>query len=167
MFDALIKVALILAIGFIAFVLLYTYNTRSEESYSEIDLKHAAYCSLYAREAVFINLMHGPSFTADTDVILGKAKEHYSQCLSILPALLPLPEKTGTLEQWLADIRDLVILKAGTQPAKEQPVADEETWKEQCRAEYKSWDEETGTVVRKGNPERVRCPCGGEVQCGQ
>jgi hypothetical protein len=100
------------------------------------------------------------------------AKKAYGQCLAILPTLMPLQEQGG-LEQWLADIRDLIILRSGTEPASEAPepaqtpassaLTDEE-WRAQCEAEYVSWNPDTGTVVRRGLGE-VRCPCGGEVDC--
>ena len=159
--------------AFVAFCAIHL-SARSAEQYSEISPKLGAYCSLYARQMVFIKVMHPvESITADSDVILGVAKQEYQDCLSVLPTLLPLPKELGSLNQWLADMREIIILRARTQgiePATEQPVVPvnlkEEEWKEQCRAEYVSWDEATGTVLRRGNPERVRCPCGGEVQCG-
>jgi hypothetical protein len=139
------------------------------EELSEIKVESAAYCALFSREMVRIDIMHGPSLTADTDYILARAKEHYAACLAILPTLLPLPEE-GSLKSWLADTRDLLILigrekfaDAGTEPAKENPSDAE--WRAQCAREYATWNEADGTVVRKGNPEPVRCPCGGEVIC--
>jgi len=144
------------------------------EELSEIGTKAAAYCALYSRESIRIQVMHPTkSITADTDVILELAKKEYAECLSILPNYLPLPAEIGSLKSWLADMRDLIILrnsKEGVAPAADKPegdTPDEEEWRAQCRAEYSTWEEETGTVVRRGNPERVRCPCGGEVTCGQ
>lgn len=144
------------------------------EELSEINKRDAAYCVLQAREMMWIRVMHNNErITADTDVVLQLAQKEYGDCLAVLPTLLPLPSEGGSIESWLADMRDLLILKAGTAPATEKPDApvsatlDDETWRAQCRAEYTTWEEETGTVVRRGNPERVRCPCGGVVTCGE
>lgn len=133
------------------------------EDLSEISVKSASYCALYSREMVFIEMMHGREVvTADTDYILDLAKRHYADCLAVLPALLPLPPE-GALKVWLADVRDLLVLTGsakvadvGTAPATEDPG--DAAWREACAAEYRTWNEADGTVVRNGNPERVRCP---------
>lgn len=149
-----------------------TVMARGEERLSEISPKLAAYCALYSREMTLINILHPTkAIDADTDVILEIAKGHYGDCLSVLPTLLPMPANLGDLKSWLADMRDVVLLRSrslGTEPAVEEKVVEgDEEWRAQCRAEYNSWEEETGTVVRRGSPQRVRCPCGGEVRCGE
>jgi len=173
---------LVAAIVLIA-VLIFAGPTKSEE-YSEINPKLAAYCSIYARESVFIQVMHPTtSITADTDVILAMAKKEYGECLSVLPTLLPLPAELGGFEQWLADIRDLLILKTGRKPAAERPLPtttsferfkptpvsatglDDATWRAQCAAEYRTWNPDTGTVIRGNGIGEVPCPCGKEVKC--
>jgi hypothetical protein len=160
-------------VGFWVGFIVAPCSTHAEEL-SEISVKNASYCALYSREAIFIDMMHGTEpVTADTDYILARAKVAYGECLSVLPTLLALPADTGSLKSWLADIRDLTILRSGTKPAAEKAakastpagLVDEVEWRRQCRAEYNTWDEETGTVIRRGNPERVKCPCGGEVVC--
>lgn len=165
-FDYLLAMAL----GAVGALALLQCTAKAEEL-SAISERSAAYCALYAREMVFIETMDGKGTTADTDYILADAKKHYGECISVLPTLLPLPQD---LRAWLADMRDMMLLvgrertaNVGTVPAKETPVNDEEEWRAQCRAEYNTWEEETGTVIRRGNPERVRCPCGGEVTCGE
>jgi hypothetical protein len=146
-------------------VMLLIRPAKSQEQLSEIDENLAAYCSLYSREVVFIRVMHPTThLTADTDYILDMAKREYGECLSVLPTLLPLPGEFGSLKSWLADIRDLVILRAGTKPANDPPepvstkLVDDVKWRNACANEYRTWDEETGTVIRNGNPDRVRCP---------
>jgi hypothetical protein len=160
-----ILLALLATLFFFFIVLLW--NAKAEEL-SEISVKNAAYCSLYSREMVFIEMMHSDKVvTADTDYILALAKQHYADCLAVVPTLLPLPEE-GSLKSWLADMRDLLVLtgkqrvvNVGTAPA----TIGKDDWREQCAREYRTWDDETGTVIRAGSPERVRCPCGGEVVC--
>lgn len=145
-------------------------EVRSEEL-SEIDNKLAAYCALYSREMLFIEVMHPTrSITADTDVILELAKKEYGDCLAVLPTLLPLPVELGSLKEWLADMRDLVILRAGRKPASDPPapanqLLDDVAWRAQCAAEYRTWNADTGTVVRGNGIGEVRCPCGSEVTC--
>jgi len=58
----------------------------------------------------------------------------YDECISVLPMRLPMPEPAGT------------VPATGT------------TWAEACAAKYKTWDASDGTVVRRGSPERVKCP---------
>lgn len=55
----------------------------------------------------------------------------YGDCIRVLPARLPV---------------------SGTVPATG------ETWAEACDREYRTWDAATGTVVRRGSPDRVECP---------
>jgi hypothetical protein len=157
-------------VGAIVILFVVLLNTAKAEELSEISVHNASFCSLYARQMVFTDMMHGKRPTADTDYILEVARKHYADCLAVLPALMPLPADTGSLKTWLADMRDLLVLTgservadAGTKPATEAP-SDEE-WRRQCRAEYATWDEATGTVIRRGSPDRQPCPCGKGVNC--
>lgn len=69
----------------------------------------------------------------------------YEDCIRVLPFRLPI---------------------SGTVPATDRVIAvSNEQWEAACAAEYRTWDPDTKTVVRRGSPERVRCPCGEEVQC--
>jgi len=133
-----------------------------------------AYCAVFAREAVRIDLMHTiPVSPQDVsnDYIEALAVQVFKQCVSVLPTLLPLPEKHRNLGSWIGDMRYMLeqrIEGAGTAPAADRPqasIASDEAWRQQCAATYRSWDEETGTVVRRGSHERVRCPCGDGVDC--
>lgn len=123
-----------------------------------------AYCSLYAREATRIDLMHTipvkPENVGD-EYIEQLAVQVFKQCVSVLPTLLPLPAEHRNLGTWVNDMRRMLIERAGTAPA----VANDDEWRAQCRTEYKTWDEATGTVVRSGSDARVPCPCGKEVTC--
>jgi hypothetical protein len=101
----------------------------------------------------------------------------------LLPTLLPLPAELGSFEQWLADTRDLIILKNGRTPATERPMPtttsferfkptpvsttglDDAIWRAQCAAEYRTWNPDTGTVIRGNGIGEVPCPCGKEVKC--
>lgn len=105
------------------------------ERFSHISAEHDAHCEKYAQAV---------SNIAKDDYI-NVITRAYGECISVLPFLLEIPKEPGTV------------------PATENPK--EEEWRRQCRAEYNTWDEETGTVIRRGNPERVRCPCMGEVVC--
>lgn len=140
-------------------------TTLSAEQLSEISIRSAAYCHLWSREMTRIEIQHPTrSITADTDVILGIAKQHYGECLAVLPTLVPLPEELGSLREWLADMRDLLILRAGTEPAtddptpSEKPSSGDEAWREACALNYRTWDPDSETVVRRGSSKRVRCP---------
>lgn len=64
----------------------------------------------------------------------------YGDCIRVLPTRLPMPEPQGTV------------------PATDKSNAAGETWSEACAREYRTWDEATGTVVRRGSPDRVECP---------
>ena len=127
-----------------------------------------AYCAIYSREAVRIDLMHTipvrPQDVSDS-YIEALAVQVFNQCVSILPTLLPLPEAHRNLDTWVNDMRYLITQRAGTVPAAAAP--DEGDWASACAAEYRSWDPASGTVVRHGSPERVPCPCGKEVECGK
>jgi hypothetical protein len=105
-------------------------------------------------------------------MILKKKAENLLVCRAM--EMKPQLEGDNSDEAWSLSVYQILIQKAqayadgvGVEPATEKPVAKgDDQWKEQCRVEYKTWDENTGTVVRRGSSERVRCPCGADVQCG-
>jgi hypothetical protein len=146
-----------------------TRPVRAEEL-SEIPAKLAAYCSLYSREMVLIQILHPTeSIVADTDVILELAKKEYGDCLAVLPTLLPLPAELGSLKSWLADMRDLLIERSGRKPATDpppdppeaaiDPPVGEAAWRQACAAKYRTWNPADETVIRpesKGGQQR--CP---------
>ena len=126
-----------------------------------------AYCSLYARESTRVDLMHTipvkPENVSD-EYIKALAVQVFKECVSVLPTLLPLPELHRDLDTWISDMRYLLVQRAGTVPAT-AAIPDDDLWRQQCEAQYRTWDPDTGTVVRAGSPDRVKCPCGGEVDC--
>jgi hypothetical protein len=123
---------------------------------------HLAFCALYSRESVRIDLMHSrPVGTVTDKYIESLAVQVFHQCMSILPTLLPLPEAHRNLDTWVADMRTLLVSRAGTEPA----MGGDDEWRDQCQRQYRTWDEATGTVIRAGSPARVRCPCGEGVTC--
>lgn len=130
------------------------------------------YCSLWAREQTMIDITSATDFTTLTSsqpqILKDKAK---NLLLCQAMDMKPLLEGDNSDEAWSLRVYRLLIVQAeayataqGTEPADEKPG--DEAWREQCRAEYRTWDEDTGTVVRRGSHERVRCPCGGDVACG-
>lgn len=117
-----------------------------------------AYCALYAREATRIDVMHTEPVKAyDRDYLEALSVVVFKQCVSILPTLLPLPDGHRNLDTWLDDMQAFMVANVGTEPAGEGDGGSEE-WRQACRQEYVTWSEEDGTVVRRGSPERVRCP---------
>ena len=120
---------------------------------------------MYAREATRIDIMHTAPVTASvTDAYIeALALKVFEECVSILPALLPLPEGHRDLDSWVKDMQRMLISRSGTEPAGDAPERAEgdegdEQWRAACAAAYLTWDADTETVIRNGNPERVRCP---------
>jgi hypothetical protein len=153
-------------IGFFAGLMCGLFSSQAETPSPGV-----SYCAIWAREAARIDIMHtAPVSAAVTDAYIeGLAVKLFSECVSVVPALLPLPEGHRDLGTWVKDMQRMLILQPGTEPAAEKPPAQgdaDDEWRAACAAEYQTWDEETGTVVRAGSPERVRCPCGKEVDCG-
>jgi len=137
-----------------------------------------AYCSVYAREQARIDIMHTLPVTpaeAQGKYPVELAVRIFRECVSVLPTLLPLTPEHRSLDSWHDDVQVMIrarLAEMGVQPAADPPAEasavaapDDEEWRRQCAAEYSTWDPDTGTVVRRGSPERVRCPCMGEVQC--
>jgi hypothetical protein len=147
-------------VGAIVLLFVVLLNTARAETPSP----GVAFCSLWARESARIDLMHSlpvnPATVTD-EYITALAVKLFKECVSVVPALLPLPPEHRSLQAWAEDMRALLISRAGTEPA----MSGDAEWRAQCAATYRTWDEETGTVIRAGNPARVRCPCGEEVVC--
>jgi hypothetical protein len=142
-------------------IILLALLLESEAQASDASL---AFCSLYARESARIELMHAIPVSPQTitdDYIEALAVKTFKECLSVLPTLLPLPEAHRNLTTWVADMKTLLVSRAGTEPA----MAGDAEWREACARTYRTWNEDTGMVIRKGSPEPVRCPCGTEVVC--
>jgi hypothetical protein len=150
-------------VGAIVILFVVLLNTAKAEQIEATPVQ-LAFCALYARESARIDLQHtlpvNPSTVSD-DYIRSLAVKVYGQCLSVLPTLLPLPSAHRDLGTWVADMKTLLVSRAGTEPA----MAGDAEWRAQCERQYFTWDEATGTVIRAGNPARVRCPCGEEIDC--
>jgi hypothetical protein len=126
------------------------------------------YCALYAREQARIDIMHTLPITpkeAGSGYPVALAVQIFKECISILPASLPLTPAHRNLDSWAEDMEIMIqarLTQVGGSPA---PEAEAPDYSAQCAAEYRTWDPETGTVIRKGSHERVPCPCGKEVDC--
>lgn len=155
----LITVYIFLAVVLALFVAVILLATKAKAADS------LAYCALYARVDTMDKLLHGPIDTrmASYDYIEKLAIDSFNECQSVIPAQLPLAPDYRALAPWIEDMQAIVLDRAGTSPAGQGVPG----WEEACAAEYISWDASTGTVVRRGSPERVRCPCGVEVVCGE
>ena len=131
--GTLILVMWVLALVIVAFVIVMIWLTSQAKAteYIQIDRTHIVYCDEYARRS--------------SRTMVGMTKA-YGDCIRVLPTRLPMPEEPGTVP---AGDR----LKNENKPGNSDPA-----WEEACAAEYVSWEPETGTVVRRGSPERVKCP---------
>lgn len=84
------------------------------------------------------NLTYCDTFARRSAVDMAGMNEAYGDCIRILPTRLPMPKEQGTV-----------------------PASDRKTdasWSAACEAEYRTWDAATGTVIRRGSPDRVECP---------
>lgn len=147
------------------------------------------YCNLWAREVVRVEAQTGSLFDmeirdseaagvvfyqtsdpamaeATPELLIARAASHQRDCKFLVEfETLPLPlNPHAQNDGWAKAVASLTLSRQGIMPAGEN-IGDNE-WRAACEAEYVSWDPETETVIRKGSPERVRCPCGSEVQCG-
>lgn len=94
---------------------------------------------------------------------------HRQICEAMIDIMPALPKvDAANNEAWARSIATLAGRFDGVEPAGDPPPPDpgSDEWRQACAAEYRTWDPDTGTVIRKGSPERVRCPCGDEVDCG-
>lgn len=168
---------LLIAIGIALFVLIRC---------TEVHAADQSYCALWARERVRIELMSTEDIDtrlADVDRIQDMAMRSYHHCLLQETEYLKLPQVPATFSAvWAENMRALIIDRAGTTIATTplttdgQPLtsgsprggtgAGSPAWRAACEKEYRTWDPETGTVIRRGSPKRVPCPCGEEVNCG-
>lgn len=121
-------------------MLIFGVKARSTE-YLLIDRDDVVYCDNYAKR----------SEQTVADIV-----QAYGDCIRVLPERLPMPVLQGSVP-------------AGDRPVEQNgnPGSSGPEWEAACAAEYRTWDADTGTVIRRGSPERVRCPCGGEVACGE
>jgi len=119
----------LLLLGGILLVVLSWASKSKAEEYSMVSDASKTYCYEYAQREV----------QRATDK-MGALVVAYSDCISVLPERLPLAELQGTA------------------PAADRPASNDDGWSEACEREYRSWDKATGTVVRRGSPDRVECP---------
>lgn len=120
------------------------------------------YCLLWAREATRLDYQNAAELVP-AEAIERNVVRRYHWCAlqeTGQRLLLPgRPEEHATAA-WSAFLAEAFAARlaarqaAGTAPADVGPSE----WVEACAAEYRTWDEATGTVVRRGSPERVRCP---------
>lgn len=92
--------------------------------------------SMIPRDAI----VHCDLFAKRSSSTVAGMVQAYGDCIRVLPHRLDIPEAAGTV------------------PATDKLNAAGETWSEACAREYRTWDEATGTVVRRGSPDRVECP---------
>jgi len=130
------------------------------------------YCDLWAREQTRIDVTTATDFTTLTSTQL-MIQQYKAKNLLICRSMemKPMLEGSSSDEAWSLDMYQILIQKAqtaveaqGTEPASDSPKEGED-WENQCRANYRSFDPSDGTVVRRGNSERVRCPCGDTIDC--
>jgi hypothetical protein len=135
---------------------------------------HKYICALWAQDQTFMDYIYTKDvdmLTADQGQIALRLNDRFVECM-VTGTYMKLDVDGSATDKFVAAIHETLLAKfakEGTLPASEDPspTLGTDAWKAQCAAEYNSWDEETGTVVRYGSPKRVPCPCGGEVQCGQ
>lgn len=120
------------------------------------------YCIYWSREATRIDYQHETA-EVTAEAIERQVRARYYWCgLQETGQRLPLPgrpEEASTAE-WASFLaaafaaRQAARQDLGTAPADVGPPE----WVEACDAEYRTFDRSDGTVVRRGSPERVRCP---------
>lgn len=147
-----------------------------------------AYCELWAREYTRIEICSGTRFVTFVDgtglMFMGVADESLAratpelaekrradrlrECKFMVEFDRPLLPHVACSEDqaWAVGMSRLSPGDQGTVPAGGKvfetgmsgfPVGSTD-WLAWCRREYRSWDEKTRTVVRRGNPDRVPCP---------
>jgi hypothetical protein len=132
-------------------------------------------CAMLARELVRVEIETASTFTpvivsevlhfeqapdaslreVTPEAALKRYAEQMKACEAIpdfLPSL-PKVDAAGNAS-WARAVVTLATRLDGVAPASEG----REGWAEACAAEYRTWDNATGTVIRRGRPERVRCP---------
>ncbi len=127
-----------------------------------------AYCLFYAREYVRIDAMTTTDvdlMTATPEMLLGMVERRYRWCLTARD-FVPLPgtplERSSTL--WAHHLSTMVkgrwerhLDTIGNTPAGPATPA-RPGWIAACERDYRSWDAETQTVVRRRSRGRVKCP---------
>jgi hypothetical protein len=101
--------------------------------------------------------------TADANLVELRADSHRRTCMMLVEyAVLPLPDlPPAQTVNWAHRVALDAVGRQGTEPAAADPTPSshgDAAWREACRAEYRSFDPDDGTVVRRGSPARVRCP---------
>lgn len=130
-------------------------------------------CNLYAKEVTRVNLQCAKDIdliTADDKLIAMMLEKAYYHCLLLETDTPPIPDcPARKADAFIAFMSRNVLGRQGTVPAMADPTParSENTpeWRDACEAHYRTWDAETGTVVRRGNPDRVPCPCTPEGDC--
>jgi hypothetical protein len=171
----------LLLLGGFAFMLLLMAVSRAEE-----DRERTILCAMLSRELVRVEIETGNTYSpvlvsevlnyeerADASLkeitaqdALKRYTTHLQLCEVMIDISPSLPKvEAATNEAWARSVVSLASRFDGIAPATGRPLGTD-AWREACSAEYRTWDPETETVVRKGSPERVRCPCGEEVDCG-
>lgn len=137
------------------------------------------YCQLWARAVTEIEVRTGQQFslifldaelaftatkdvdiaTADAYLIEMRLAGHRHSCAAV-PEYdsLPLPDVPFVrVANWAANMALLAVGRQGTVPATEKPAVSS-GWAEACAAEYRTFDPDDQTVIRRGSPDRVKCP---------
>lgn len=127
------------------------------------------FCTVWSREYVriAIEVSDDPDVqTADTGLIKFLLSRAYSKCLLIEADYVDLLETPESSEDaWARAVETLVIAKAGTMPAvgpstkaqEPKKAAVDPEWIRKCQRDYRSFNREDGTVIKRG--ERRRTPC--------
>jgi hypothetical protein len=141
------------------------------------------YCQLWARDVAELEVRTGAQLnlifegdslvfsrrddvdlkTADGNLVEIRAETQFRTCMAIPEYdALPLPDlPTAHAENWATTVALYAVGRQGTEPAGVDPTpnpASAAEWRAACEAEYRTWDEADGTVVRRGSSERVPCP---------
>jgi hypothetical protein len=140
------------------------YCTLWSRAVAELEVRAGKQLSLIFKGAdlVFTERPDVDIATASARLVALRAKSHYSDCrLLVEYDTLPLPDLPAAhADQWASMVSLYAIGRQGTAPAAADPTPGRGSpeWRAACAAEYRTWDEADGTVIRRGSPERVRCP---------
>lgn len=106
--------------------------------------------------------------TADGNLVELRAQSQFRTCMA-LPEYdaLPLPDlPPAQTTNWAHRVALQSVGRQGTEPAGDdtepnRPIKSDggsPEWAKACSIEYRTWNPDDGTVLRRGSPERVRCP---------
>jgi len=99
--------------------------------------------------------------TADANLVEIRADGHRRTCTWLVEYdVLPLPDlPPAQTVNWANRIAMEAVGRQGTEPAAADPTPDgDAAWREACRSQYRTFNPDDGTVVRRGSPDRVKCP---------